>query len=78
MTTRLLQVLREQTWTATVRRHLQGLWERYARSTAIGRVRFGSLRRLTPIGRATVVLLKLNAPTRLLHRQMLIAQGRYP
>jgi len=33
---------------------------------------------LTPIGRATVVLLKLNAPTRLLHRRMLIAQGRYP
>jgi len=32
----------------------------------------------TPIGRATVVLLKLNAPTRLLHRQMLRAQGRYP
>ena len=32
---------------------------------------------LTPIGRATVVLLKLNAPTRLLHRRMLIAQGRY-
>jgi hypothetical protein len=24
-----------------------------------------------------VVLLKLNAPTRLLHRRMLIAQGRY-
>jgi 5-methylcytosine-specific restriction endonuclease McrA len=33
---------------------------------------------LTLIGRATVVLLKLNAPTRLLHRQMLMAQGRYP
>ena|SRR6266516_3820290 len=33
---------------------------------------------LTPIGRATVVLLKLNAPTRLPHRQVLMAQGRYP
>ena len=33
---------------------------------------------LTPIGRATVVLLKLNTPTRLLHRRALIAQGRYP
>jgi 5-methylcytosine-specific restriction endonuclease McrA len=33
---------------------------------------------LTPIGRATVVLLKLNVPTRLLHRRALIAQGRYP
>jgi hypothetical protein len=33
---------------------------------------------LTPIGRATVVLLKLNAPTRLLHRRVLVAQGRYP
>jgi len=33
---------------------------------------------LTPIGRATVVLLKLNAPTRLLHRRVLIVQGRYP
>src|SRR5262249_16951618 len=33
---------------------------------------------LTPIGQATVVLLKLNAPTRLLHRWVLIAQGQYP
>jgi len=33
---------------------------------------------LTPIGRATVVFLKLNAPTRLLHRRVLIAQGQYP
>ena len=33
---------------------------------------------LTPIGRATVVLLKLNASTRLLHRRVLIAQGQYP
>ena len=33
---------------------------------------------LTSIGRATVVLLKLNAPTRLLHRRVLVAQGRYP
>ena len=33
---------------------------------------------LTPIGRATVVLLKLNTPTRLLHRRALITQGRYP
>lgn len=32
----------------------------------------------TPMGRATVALLKLNAPTRLLHRRLLIAQGRYP
>jgi SAM-dependent methyltransferase len=50
MLTRLLQALREQPWTDPVRRSLQGLWERYARSPAIGRVRFGSLRRLTPIG----------------------------
>ena len=33
---------------------------------------------LTPIGRATVAPLKLNAPTRLMHRRMLMAQGRYP
>jgi hypothetical protein len=33
---------------------------------------------LTPIGRATAVLLKLNTPTRLLHRRTLITQGRYP
>jgi HNH endonuclease len=33
---------------------------------------------LTLIGRATVVLLKLNAPTRLLYRQALIVQGQYP
>jgi hypothetical protein len=33
---------------------------------------------LTPIGRATVVLLKLNASTRLLHRRALIIQGQYP
>ena len=33
---------------------------------------------LTPTGRATVVLLKINAPTRLGHRQTLLLQGRYP
>ena len=33
---------------------------------------------ITPIGRATVVLLQLNAPTRLLDRRVLMAQGRYP
>ena len=33
---------------------------------------------ITPTGRATVFLLMLNAPTRLLQRQVLIAQGRYP
>lgn len=33
---------------------------------------------LTPIGRATVFLLKLNAPARVVHRQTLLAQGRYP
>jgi hypothetical protein len=33
---------------------------------------------ITPTGRATVFLLKLNAPTRLAYRQVLIAQGRYP
>ena len=33
---------------------------------------------LTPIGRATVIRLKLNAPTRLLHRRALIVQGQYP
>jgi hypothetical protein len=33
---------------------------------------------ITPTGRASVLLLKHNAPARLLHRHMLIAQGRYP
>jgi len=33
---------------------------------------------ITPTGRATVRLLMLNAPSRLLERQVLIAQGRYP
>lgn len=33
---------------------------------------------LTPTGRATVLLLKLNAPSRLVQRHVLIAQGRYP
>ncbi len=33
---------------------------------------------ITPTGRATVFLLMLNAPTRLLQRQVLIAQRRYP
>jgi hypothetical protein len=33
---------------------------------------------ITPSGRATVLLLKLNAFIRLLHRPMLIPQGRYP
>jgi hypothetical protein len=33
---------------------------------------------LTPTGRATVALLKINAPTRLGHRQTLLLQGRYP
>jgi SAM-dependent methyltransferase len=50
MMARLLQALRERTWTIPVCQHLQGLWKRYVGGTAIGRVRFGSLRRLTPIG----------------------------
>jgi hypothetical protein len=33
---------------------------------------------ITPTGRATVFLLKLNASTRLAYRQVLIAQERYP
>lgn len=33
---------------------------------------------ITPTGRATVFLLKLNAPNRLAYRQVLIAQKRYP
>jgi HNH endonuclease len=33
---------------------------------------------ITPTGRASVLLLKLNAPSRLLHRHMLITQERYP
>ena len=33
---------------------------------------------ITPTGRATVFLLKLNAPTRLAYRQLLIGQGQYP
>ena len=33
---------------------------------------------ITPTGRATVFLLKLNASTRLAYRQVLIAQQRYP
>jgi hypothetical protein len=32
----------------------------------------------TPIGRATVALLRLNDPARLLERQRLLAAGRYP
>ena len=36
------------------------------------------IRGITSTGRATVFLLKLNAPTRLAYRQALIAQGRYP
>lgn len=33
---------------------------------------------LTPTGRATVFLLKFNAPARLFNRQELLAEGRYP
>jgi 5-methylcytosine-specific restriction endonuclease McrA len=33
---------------------------------------------ITQIGRATARLLKLNAPNRILERQVLINQGRYP
>ena len=33
---------------------------------------------ITPTGRATVYLLKLNSSTRLAYRQVLIAQERYP
>jgi hypothetical protein len=33
---------------------------------------------LTPIGRATVLLLRLNAPSRILQRQVLLAQNQYP
>ena len=33
---------------------------------------------ITAIGRATARLLMLNAPTRLLERQVLIVQGQYP
>jgi hypothetical protein len=33
---------------------------------------------LTPIGRATVLLLRLNAPARILQRQVLRDQNRYP
>jgi hypothetical protein len=33
---------------------------------------------LTPSGRATVFLLKFNAPARLVNRQALLAEGHYP
>lgn len=33
---------------------------------------------ITAIGRATARLIMLNAPTRLLERQVLIVQGQYP
>ncbi len=33
---------------------------------------------MTPVGRATVFLLKFNVPTRYLDRHVLITQGRYP
>ena len=33
---------------------------------------------LTPVGRATIVLLRLNDRTRLVQRQVLIEAGRYP
>ncbi|TVQ14384.1 MAG: HNH endonuclease [Leptolyngbya sp. DLM2.Bin27] len=33
---------------------------------------------ITPIGRATAKLLMFNTPTRILERQLLTAQGRYP
>lgn len=33
---------------------------------------------LTPVGRATIKLLKINAPERLIQRQLLASVGRYP
>jgi SAM-dependent methyltransferase len=46
----LWHALFDQDWRGTMREHTRQAWERYAHGTAVGRVRFGSLRRLQPIG----------------------------
>ncbi len=50
MRLRLWPSLRQWPWLAAAYRWVQGPWDRYARGTAVGWVRFGSLRRLQPIG----------------------------
>jgi SAM-dependent methyltransferase len=47
---RLWQVLFDRARYAALRDRAQQAWERYTRGTAVGQVRFGSLRRLHPIG----------------------------
>lgn len=41
---------RQWAWLKSANRWLQGPWERHIKGTAVGYVRFGSLRRLQPIG----------------------------
>jgi SAM-dependent methyltransferase len=50
MVRRLWQTLLDRASRGSLREHAQQAWERYVRGTAVGRVRFGSLRRLHPIG----------------------------
>ena len=50
MVRRLWQALFDRVWSGAMRERTQQVWERYVRGTAVGQVRFGSLRRLHPIG----------------------------
>ena len=50
MVRRLWQALLDRVWPGAMRERTQQVWERYVRGTAVGRVHFGSLRRLHPIG----------------------------
>jgi SAM-dependent methyltransferase len=50
MVQRLWQALFNRARYGVLRDRARQAWERYAHSTAVGRVRFGSLRRLHPIG----------------------------
>ncbi|MFM7425096.1 MAG: HNH endonuclease [Elainella sp.] len=42
------------------------------------RLNNGRIEGNTPVGRATAKLLMFNTPTRILERQLLVAQGQYP
>jgi SAM-dependent methyltransferase len=50
MVQRLWQALCDRARYGAIRDRAQQTWERYTRGTAVGQVRFGSLRRLHPIG----------------------------
>jgi SAM-dependent methyltransferase len=50
MLRRLWQALLDRAWWGAVQERPRQAWERYTHGTAVGRVRFGSLRRLRPIG----------------------------